>query len=79
MKEYIVRENIADAIEKSIYADRIQELIRCKDCKWHLFYYDAKYRVGYSLCGNPKNMLNDSMIDVSADGYCSSAERREEE
>ena len=36
MKEYIVRENIADAIEKSIYADKVQELIRCKDCIWHL-------------------------------------------
>ena len=51
--------------------------IHCKDCKWHLTYHDPKYNVGYELCGNPKMMIGDRMIDMSSADYCSNAEPKE--
>ena len=70
MKEYIVRENIADAIEKSIYADRIQELIRCKDCK--------HYKLFPNGCNGQCTIAIDAFNVFYPDDYCSFSERREE-
>ncbi len=55
------------------------EIIRCKDCKWHLTYHDEKYNVGYELCSNPMMMIGDSMIDMNNNDFCSKAERRTDE
>ena len=48
--------------------DKLQELIRCKDCEYYRQYADGRYD-----CDNLYGMA-----DAYEDGFCSRAERRKD-
>ena len=64
-KEYIVKEGIAGLMEKTVFVSRVQELIRCKDCKYWADYTNACKAVDPHFA-----------TTTGPDDYCSFAERR---
>lgn len=76
MAEYIVS---ADDTEESWYSfemgryDELQELIRCKDCKYYKVYELFNHTI--PLCDRIKTTMADALEE---DDYCSRAEREEE-
>lgn len=77
MKEYIVhapKTNVM-AVEEytSFYGEPVEELVRCKDCKYYRVYKHPDWTV--ELCGRFRTTMADP---VKEDDYCSKAERKEE-
>lgn len=54
--------------------DKLQELIRCKDCKFSKAYYHGSE----SNLGMFTYLCTQGLYGMNADDYCSRAERKEE-
>lgn len=65
--EYIIK--ISDEIMEEEIADRPQELVRCKDCKW----WKRRECGTYGTC---ENMNMEGFFD--SDWFCADGERRSE-
>ena len=61
---------IFEALDTAIKALEQPEIVRCKDCKHSEHWYKDKRRCF---------LWHEAGIDVFEDGYCSYAERREDE
>lgn len=59
----------SDGEQICAHAEKVQELIRCKDCKWCVEHYDTRGNVPYWRCKNWDG-------GTEADGFCHEAERR---
>lgn len=65
MSEYIVRE---EGYPGAIKQEIVQELVRCKDCRWH-----EREQPGMVYCPNTVGNW------VEDDWYCKGGERRDDE
>ena len=77
--EVIMRIDFAASDKKQLcaHAEKVQELVRCKDCKWYEIYQlkkdgtdDRRYKPSYCV-----NLA----FHASPDWFCADGERREDE
>lgn len=65
-----ITELFFDLDENSLELNDYVKVLRCKDCKWSVEYYDFDGNVPYWVCKNWDG-------DTDADGFCHEAELKE--
>lgn len=66
----------SNGIEVIAHAERVCELVRCKDCKWHEWYIRSRLMDGKEYESNECRKFN---MAVTPNWFCADGKRKETE